>query len=49
MAERMYDVITDADLRHRVVREGISHSRQFTWERAARETLQVYEEAYNGS
>lgn len=38
-------VLVDTELRARVAREGPEWARQFTWERTARETIAVYEEA----
>jgi glycosyltransferase involved in cell wall biosynthesis len=37
-------VLTDADLRAQMSEKGLERSRMFTWEKAARETMQVYEE-----
>ena len=36
-------LLSDADLRSRLVGKGLQRSREFTWERAARQTLQVLE------
>jgi glycosyltransferase involved in cell wall biosynthesis len=36
-------LLGDADLRKRLVDKGLQRSREFTWERAARQTLQVLE------
>ncbi len=40
------DVLIDAELRGRMERLGIARAAQFSWERAARKTLQVYHEVY---
>jgi len=37
-------VLTDSALRERLVRRGLSRAAEFTWERAAREHLQVFNE-----
>ena len=34
----------DLELRRELIRKGALRSREFTWERTARETLRVYEE-----
>lgn len=44
MAAKIYEVLTDADLRQSVIEQGSDYSQQFTWERTAQETLKVYEE-----
>ena len=36
--------VEDPDLRQQMIRQGALRSREFTWERTARETLRVYEE-----
>ena len=40
--EAMARLLTDAALRERVRQAGLAHSRTFTWERTARETLALY-------
>ncbi|MDY7040562.1 MAG: glycosyltransferase, partial [Chloroflexota bacterium] len=35
-------VLQDDDLRRRIVQRGLARARQFTWERAARQLLEVY-------
>jgi glycosyltransferase involved in cell wall biosynthesis len=42
IAEAMERILEDEELRGRLVQRGLERSRQFSWERAARETLQVY-------
>jgi len=41
-------LVRDRSLKRRLVRAGLERSRQFTWERTARETLSVYEEVSEG-
>jgi glycosyltransferase involved in cell wall biosynthesis len=36
--------VEDIELRREMIRKGALRSREFTWERTARETLRVYEE-----
>ena len=43
--ERLDRVLRDRALRHTLVRRGLTRVRDFTWERAAAQTRQVYEEA----
>lgn len=45
IADAMHQVLTDEELRHRLIRAGRDRCRQFSWERTARETLKVLEEA----
>ena len=45
MADKMSALLTDADLRSEIAERGLEYSRHFTWERAARKTIEVYEEA----
>ena len=45
LTDAMSRVLTDDDLRTRLVGEGLERSRSFSWERAAQETLAVYERA----
>ena len=40
--DAMHRLATDADYRDELRRGGVTHARQFTWERAARETVAVY-------
>jgi glycosyltransferase involved in cell wall biosynthesis len=46
-AEGIRRLLTDEPERERLRRLGSERAGQFTWERAARETLTVFEEAYN--
>lgn len=43
LAEAIRQVLTDSSLRRRLVEAGLRRAAQFTWERCARETEQVYE------
>jgi glycosyltransferase involved in cell wall biosynthesis len=45
IADAMHRVLTDAGLRRALVQAGRERCRQFSWERTARETLKVLEEA----
>jgi glycosyltransferase involved in cell wall biosynthesis len=44
LAEAMHRVLSDRDLHQDLRRQGLERSACFTWERAARETLAVYEQ-----
>jgi glycosyltransferase involved in cell wall biosynthesis len=41
----MWHMLTDHDLRADLVAEGLARARHFSWERAARKTVQVYRQA----
>jgi glycosyltransferase involved in cell wall biosynthesis len=45
LAEALARVMTDTGLRSELVRRGFERAAQFSWERAARETLAVYRRA----
>ena len=45
MADKMYQLLTNASLRQETVEQGLEYSQQFTWERTVQETLEVYEAA----
>ena len=44
MANKIYQLLTDLDLKSQVTGKGLEYSRRFTWERTVRETASVYEE-----
>ena len=44
IAREVIRAVEDPDLRQEMIRKGVLRSREFTWERTARETLRVYEE-----
>jgi len=44
LAGAMHCVLADADLQHDLRRRGLERAAAFTWERTARETVQVYRE-----
>ena len=48
LAKGMLQVMEDADLRNVLVRRGITRAAEFSWERCARETLEVYRELAPG-
>jgi glycosyltransferase involved in cell wall biosynthesis len=43
IAKALYDLLIDSDFRQRRERLGLQRAAQFSWERAARETVRVYE------
>jgi glycosyltransferase involved in cell wall biosynthesis len=45
MADKIYELLTNAILRQSRIEEGLEYSQQFTWERTVRQTLEVYEAA----
>lgn len=44
MAEALYVVLTDEELRARHIQDGLQRAAQFTWQKAAQETLRIYDE-----
>lgn len=44
IAQGIYRVLTDHELRRHLREEGLARAKLFTWERSARETLKVFEE-----
>lgn len=43
IAEAMYSLLSDAPLRERCAREGLSRAGLFSWEKTAQETMKVYQ------
>jgi glycosyltransferase involved in cell wall biosynthesis len=43
LAQAMYALLTDTDLRQSVIERGLTRASLFAWERVARQTLAVYE------
>jgi glycosyltransferase involved in cell wall biosynthesis len=48
IVEKVESLISDPGLRSRLIEEGRANSRAFSWERAAREVLDVYEQVMEG-
>jgi glycosyltransferase involved in cell wall biosynthesis len=44
----MHRLLTDAALRETVRQAGLEHSRRFTWERTAQETVALYRQLLEG-
>lgn len=47
ITQSIYSLITNQELRKRLISLGIERVKLFSWEKTARETLKVFEEAYN--
>lgn len=47
LADGIYRVLVDDNLRQDLTKKGLKRSSQFSWEKAARETLEVLEEVYS--
>lgn len=47
MTEAMYEVLSDDSLQEELRHKGLERASQFTWERAAKETVAVYEKRFN--
>ena len=45
MADSIREVWADADLRDKMSQDGLKQAERFSWEKAARETLEAYERA----
>lgn len=43
LVEAMYEVLTNKDLRENLINRGLERAKIFSWERAAKETLMIYE------
>lgn len=46
IAEAMYKVLIDQNLRKNLIEKGLKRAKEFSWEKAAKETLKVYQEAH---
>lgn len=46
LADGMYKVLTDDGLRQKMKEKGLDRAKLFSWEKCARETLEVYQELY---
>jgi glycosyltransferase involved in cell wall biosynthesis len=46
MADAIYSILSDANLRDRLIDKGYKREKAFTWEKTARETLEAYSLAY---
>lgn len=44
LANMVYKVLTDDSLKENLIRKGLERAKWFTWDRAAKDTLKVYEE-----
>ena len=49
LAQAVYAVLTNGDLRQSLIERGLKRASRFTWERTAKKTLEVYERVANGS
>jgi len=47
LADAMHEVLTDEGLRANMIKKGLERAEMFSWEKCARETLEVYEEVYD--
>jgi len=43
----IYKIINDKNLKNRLIKEGLAKSKQFSWEKAARQTLEVIKKTIN--
>jgi glycosyltransferase involved in cell wall biosynthesis len=47
LADAMHEVLTNEGLRANMIKKGLGRAKMFSWEKCARETLEVYEEVYD--
>ena len=47
LAQMMKEVLTDSELRDIMIRKGLEQSKKFTWEKSAKQTLEVYNKVEN--
>ncbi|TET14699.1 MAG: glycosyltransferase family 1 protein, partial [Dehalococcoidia bacterium] len=47
LAQAMRQVLTDSELRDNMIEKGLEQSKRFTWEKAAEQTLEVYNKVEN--
>ena len=47
LADAMHKVLSNDGLREDMIKKGLKRAKIFNWEKCAKETLEVYEEAYN--
>ncbi len=45
LAGKIFEILTEAELRQGIIQQGLEYSRRFTWERTVQETVKVYEAA----
>ena len=46
IVEKMNNIVNSKTLRKQLIERGFKRVKQFSWERAARQTLKVYDEIY---
>ncbi len=49
IANAIYNVLTNDNLRYKLIKKGLERVKEFTWERCAKETLKVYEDVSGSS
>jgi glycosyltransferase involved in cell wall biosynthesis len=47
LTESIYQVLTDTDLKNKMIRKGLERSKMFTWEKTAQKTFNIYENLLN--
>ncbi len=45
IANKMYQILSNATLKEKLIRRGLKRARNFSWEKAARETIEVFNKA----
>ncbi len=46
IAQAIYDILNDRDLRERLIAAGLENVKKFSWSRTARQTLELFEKTY---
>jgi len=46
LTKAMYEVLTNDGLREDMIKKGLKQTKKFSWEKCAKETLEVYQEVY---
>ena len=47
LAQALHDVVTEPDLRYRLVTKGLIRAKYFSWKTTAKETLKVYRRVFD--
>jgi glycosyltransferase involved in cell wall biosynthesis len=49
LAEAILQIVNNGDSRQSMIRKGLARAKEFSWDRCARETLQVFQEVVVGA
>ena len=48
LADKMYKVLTNKKIKNKLIKKGLARVKQFSWEKCAKETINVYKKLENG-